>query len=78
MIRRISEAGEKILQILHQVIFDCSALPRKETLYNLMANTLMTTRDWPWCGNEHETWKKMTCSSWAGYWDWKRDAQWMA
>jgi hypothetical protein len=28
MIRRISEAGLKKLQMLHQVIFDCSALPK--------------------------------------------------
>jgi hypothetical protein len=28
MIPRISEAGEKKLQMLHQVIFNCSALPR--------------------------------------------------
>jgi hypothetical protein len=28
MIRRISEAGEKKLQLLHQIIFDCPALPK--------------------------------------------------
>jgi hypothetical protein len=35
MIRRFLEAGEKKLQMLHQVIFDCHALP-KNVKWNIL------------------------------------------
>jgi hypothetical protein len=81
MIRRILEAGEKKLQMLHQVIFDCPALP-KNVERNVLQFEGYDADDYDGLNMVRErardmTWKKMTCSSWAGCWDWKRIAQWM-
>jgi methyl coenzyme M reductase gamma subunit len=78
MIRRFLEAGEKKLQMLHQVIFYCPALP-KNVKRNILHFEGYDTDDYEGRTMVRERARDMEegILQFIGCWDWKRIAQWM-